>query len=375
MIEYNAVTKIYKRGKESHVAVNNVSFNVEKGNIVVLLGPSGCGKTTLLKLTNRLVSLTSGSILINGRDINDYNEVELRQSMGYVIQQIGLFPNKTIGENISLIPKIRKWDKRKIEKRVEELLHLVNLEPEIYRDRYPAELSGGQAQRVGVARALAVDPEIILMDEPFGAIDPINRVQIQDEVLSLQSKLKKTIIFVTHDISEALKMGDKIAIFRKGELIQYDTPFNILINPKNEYIENFIGTDRSLRVLSLIKVKRVVQRNPKNIIKVEQTIDEAYNILKSSDENFIYVIKKGKPLGYLTEDILCKAEENVEYDIEYIVKPFPAIIREEHVLSDVMGYMLMYENYHYPVVNKEGILIGTISYRDIKNYITNIYNK
>ncbi|MBN1637169.1 MAG: ABC transporter ATP-binding protein, partial [Deltaproteobacteria bacterium] len=213
MITYDAVTKIFGTGREAVTALDNVSFNIPDGEIVVFLGPSGCGKTTMLRLTNRLETITRGNILIGDLNIRDTDPVELRQRLGYVIQAIGLFPNKTIAENIATVPKLLGWDKQRISERIDELLEMTNLEPEMYRDRYPAELSGGQQQRVGVARGLAADPEILLMDEPFGAIDPINREQIQNEFLRLQAKLKKTIAFVSHDIHEAIKMGDRIALF------------------------------------------------------------------------------------------------------------------------------------------------------------------
>ncbi len=254
MISYDAVTKIFGSGKEAVVGLDNVSLTIPKGDVVIFLGPSGCGKTTLLRLTNRLDTPTRGNIFVNEENILDTDPVKLRQQIGYVIQEIGLFPNKTVADNIAVVPKLLGWPKNRIKERVDELLHLIRLEPEPYRNRFPAELSGGQQQRVGVARALAADPEILLMDEPFGAIDPINREQLQDEFLSLQSQMKKTVAFVSHDIHEAIKVGDKIALLNKGQLIQYDTPEVFLTRPKSQFVANFVGADRALKVLGLIQV-------------------------------------------------------------------------------------------------------------------------
>ena len=369
MIKYNSVTKIYNSKKSNVTALDNVSFSVDKSSIVGLLGPSGCGKTTLLKLTNKLIKLTKGSITINEKDINDYKDVELRQNLGYVIQQVGLFPNKTVAENIGIVPKIKKWKRYKIKQRVEELLNLVNLEPTKFYNKYPIELSGGQAQRVGVARALAVDPKIVLMDEPFGAIDPINRIQLQDELLKLQSNLKKTILFVTHDISEALKMCDKIVIFRKGRVVQYDTPLNILINPINEYVKSFLGTDRALKLLNLIKVQNVMKKNISNFINIDTPTDEINNLLREIGDDILFVLNQGKPIGYLSKTIT----NNVSTNLYKSIKPFPVLIEETYSLNEVMAYMLMYENYYFPVINSNGKFLGSISYKNIKKFISNIY--
>ncbi len=242
-------------------AVDNLSLKVEKGEICVLVGPSGCGKTTTLKMINRLIEPSSGKIFINGKDAIEQNPNKLRQDIGYVIQDIGLFPHMTVAENIATVPKLKDWEQSEIDQRVDELLNLIGLDPENTKDNYPAQLSGGQKQRIGVARAMAVDPPIMLMDEPFAAVDPITRTQLQNEFLSLQKKIQKTICFVTHDIDEAIKMGDKIAILNQGKLVQYDTPENILFNPKNEFVEDFVGSDRSLKVLNLLKVNEIMKEN------------------------------------------------------------------------------------------------------------------
>ncbi|NLJ74264.1 MAG: betaine/proline/choline family ABC transporter ATP-binding protein [Firmicutes bacterium] len=244
MLQLKNLTKVYGKGEDSHIAVNNVSLEVQQGEFVVLIGPSGCGKTTTLKMINHLEVPTSGDILINGTSTKDMNVVELRRGIGYVIQNVGLFPHMTIAENVEIVPKLKKVDKEIRRKRTYELLEMVNLDPAVYADRYPVELSGGQQQRIGVLRALAAEPDLILMDEPFGALDPITRDQLQDEMKDLQQRLRKTIIFVTHDIDEALKLADKIVLMRNGEIVQAASPKQMLTNPANDYVREFIGEER-----------------------------------------------------------------------------------------------------------------------------------
>src|SRR5919108_3274416 len=262
MIEFRDVSKTYP-GSDRPV-VNDLSFEVLEGEICVLVGPSGCGKTTTMRMVNRLIEITQGEILIDGEPNTAMSATRLRRKIGYAIQQIGLFPHRTIADNIGTVPHLLGWDKSRIRGRVDELLELVGLSPDEYRDRYPAELSGGQQQRVGVARALAADPPIMLMDEPFGAVDPITRERLQDEFLRIQEDIKKTIVFVTHDIDEAIKMGDKIAILEQGGLLaQYDAPENILSNPNSEFVASFVGSDRILKRLSLTRVGEM-QLEPAN---------------------------------------------------------------------------------------------------------------
>ncbi len=253
MIEFRGVSKTYP-GSDRPV-VDDLSFEILEGEICVLVGPSGCGKTTTMRMVNRLIEPTEGEILIDGEPNTQMSGTRLRRKIGYAIQQIGLFPHRTIAENIATVPSLLGWDKQRIRGRVDELLELVGLDPDEYRDRYPAELSGGQQQRVGVARAMAADPPIMLMDEPFGAVDPITRERLQDEFLNIQRDIKKTIVFVTHDIDEAIKMGDKIAILEQGGLLaQYDAPENILSDPNSEFVASFVGSDRILKRLSLTRV-------------------------------------------------------------------------------------------------------------------------
>ena len=243
---------------QSKPAVEELTMEIPEGEIVVLVGPSGCGKTTTMKMINRLIEPTSGEIFLEGENVTNVNGDELRRRIGYVIQQIGLFPHMTIAANIALVPRMLGWEKQRVSRRVDELLEMVGLDPATYRDRYPKQLSGGQRQRIGVARAMAADPPVMLMDEPFGAIDPITRDRLQNEFLRLQTEIKKTIVFVTHDIDEAIKMGDRIAILREDSRIaQYDTPERILTNPADDFVENFIGSGASLKALSLARVSEV----------------------------------------------------------------------------------------------------------------------
>ncbi|NGQ94972.1 ABC transporter ATP-binding protein [Brevibacillus sp. SYP-B805] len=263
MIRFQQVTKIYESANKTVKAVNNITFQVEEGQICVFLGPSGCGKTTLLRMVNRLIPITSGTIEVNGKEIHSLDPIALRRSIGYVIQQTGLFPNMTIEENICVVPNLLGWDRVKMKKRYNELMEMMGLNPDEYRKRYPWELSGGQQQRIGVARALAADPPVMLMDEPFGALDPIIRERIQNEFLRIQKDVKKTILFVSHDLDEAIKLGDTIALFRSGELMQHGTPDEILSQPKNEFVAEFVGSERALKRLSLFTMRDLVSRlNP-----------------------------------------------------------------------------------------------------------------
>ena len=258
MIRLEALTRTYATPQGAVRAVDGVSFEVGEGETCVLLGPSGCGKTTTLRMINRLVAPTSGKIFLAGRDTDTVDPVLLRRGIGYVIQQIGLFPNMTVAENVGVVPRLLGWDAGRRRARAEELLSMLALPPAQFADRYPNELSGGQAQRVGVARALAVDPPVLLMDEPFAALDPVNREAIQDEFLRMQQKLRKTILFVSHDIDEAVKMADRIAIFHAGRLVQFAAPDELLARPADAFVANFVGSDRTLKRLRLIRVRDVM---------------------------------------------------------------------------------------------------------------------
>ncbi|MBA2570141.1 MAG: ABC transporter ATP-binding protein, partial [Chloroflexi bacterium] len=262
-VEFEHVTKRYDAREKGPGAVNDLSLAVPAGKICVLVGPSGCGKTTSLKMVNRLIEPTSGRILIDGKDISKEDPIVLRRHVGYVIQQTGLFPHQRIGENVAVVPRLLGWDAKRQRERTDELLSLVGLDPGRYRDRFPSQLSGGERQRVGVARALAADPPLMLMDEPFGAVDPIVRERLQNEFLRLQEQLAKTILFVTHDIDEAIKMGDLVAVMRVGgELAQFGPPDEILAAPASDFVARFVGADRGLKRLSLARVRDLDLQRP-----------------------------------------------------------------------------------------------------------------
>jgi len=256
VISFDHVSKEYEGGLRP--AVHDFSLNVPKGQVVVLIGPSGCGKSTTLRMINRLIEPDSGTISEDGRDVADFPPEELRRHIGYAIQGVGLFPHWSVAENIGVVPRLLGWDAARIAARVTELLELVGLESGTYADKYPDELSGGEAQRVGVARALAADPPVLLMDEPFGAVDPLTRDRLQTEFAAIQARLKKTVVFVTHDMDEAVKLGDRIAVMREGMLVQYDTPERILAYPADEFVADFVGAERSLKRLSLAPVSEAL---------------------------------------------------------------------------------------------------------------------
>jgi osmoprotectant transport system ATP-binding protein len=260
-LEFRNVSKTYEGSDQP--AIVDLSFEVPAGAVCVLVGPSGCGKTTAMRLVNRMTEMTSGDILLDGSSVRTRRPAELRREIGYAIQQIGLFPHQTIADNIATVPRVLGWSRDRIRARVDELLELIGLEANEMRDRYPAQLSGGQRQRVGVARALAADPPLLLMDEPFGAIDPINRARLQTELLRLQERLRKTIVFVTHDIDEAIKMGDRVAVLKKGGILaQYATPIELLMRPADAFVEDFVGADRALKRLALTRAGEVTLRSP-----------------------------------------------------------------------------------------------------------------
>jgi len=307
-LELRDVAKRYPGQGEP--AIVDLSLTVGAGEVCILVGPSGSGKTTALRLINRMIPLTSGDILLGGRSVLDRDPNELRREIGYVIQQIGLFPHLDVADNIATVPRLLGWDRRRIAARVTELLEMVSLEPEIGR-RYPAQLSGGQRQRVGVARALAADPPLMLMDEPFGAIDPINRARLQDEFKALQEQVRKTIVFVTHDIDEAIKMGDRIAILREGgRLAQYDTPAKILIDPADEFVAEFVGADRALKRLGLETLQEVKLLSPNGLPvagKVERTAtvrDALSQMLAEGGKPLEVLDDQGKVAGIVTLELV-----------------------------------------------------------------------
>jgi osmoprotectant transport system ATP-binding protein len=309
-LELRDVSKAYPGQREP--AIVDLSLSVAAGEVCVLVGPSGSGKTTALRLINRMIPVTSGDILLGGQSVFEREPNELRKSIGYVIQQIGLFPHQTVADNIATVPKLLGWDKRRVAARVDELLRLIGLDPEEIGGRYPAQLSGGQRQRVGVARALAADPPLMLMDEPFGAIDPINRTHLQDEFLRLQRLVRKTVVFVTHDVDEAIKMGDKIAILRQGgHLAQYDTPAEVLMNPTDEFVAEFVGADRALKRLGLSTLAEVEllaangARPDGPQLPLSMTVRDALSQLLAEGSRPLAVLDEdGKVAGVVTLELL-----------------------------------------------------------------------
>lgn len=299
-IRYSNVYKRYQ--KAGRAAVHDVSLDVQEAEFVVLLGPSGCGKTTLLKMTNRLIEPTSGGIEVNGRNIQQVSVNELRRHMGYVIQQVGLFPHLNVAANIATVPRLLGWPRQAIDERTDELLDLVGLEPAEYRKRYPQHLSGGQQQRVGLARALAADPAIMLMDEPFGAIDAITRTRLQEQLLTIQRKVRKTVLFVTHDVEEALRLADKLVVMRDGEVVQYDSPANILSGPHDDFVRELLHTDDVLRELSLIAVGTSMQPLHRQLsgpqISSDRNLREALSLMiRFGVDDLTVVDGDGAPVG------------------------------------------------------------------------------
>jgi osmoprotectant transport system ATP-binding protein len=292
LIRFDAVSKSYPNGT---TAVDNLSLELAEGGITVLVGPSGCGKTTTLRMVNRMIEASSGRIVVDGQDIRQVDPPQLRRGIGYVIQQIGLFPHRTIGDNIATVPELIGWDKRRTKARIDELLQLVGLPAEVV-DRYPHQLSGGQRQRVGVARALAVDPPIMLMDEPFGAVDPIVRSHLQDEFLRLQQEVQKTIVFVTHDIDEAIKMGDRIAILQQGGILaQYATPEDLLAEPASDFVADFLGAERGLKRLALIPVS-AVKAEPGPVVSPDDPGERALVAAEAFGSGWVVVVAEDRRL-------------------------------------------------------------------------------
>lgn len=363
MIKFENVTKIYPNTKNP--VVNNLTLHIEEGEICMLVGPSGCGKTTTMKMVNRLIEPTSGNIYINGENIMNQNPVELRRSIGYVIQNVGLFPHMTIAENIATVPKEKKWDKERIDKRVDELLKLMELNPEIYGNRKPSDLSGGQKQRVGVARALAANPPVMLMDEPFGALDPITRSKLQNEFLRLQEKLRKTVIFVSHDIDEAIKMGDKIVVVRNGKIVQQGTPDDILSNPADEFVENLIGGNRSIKRLNLVTCNEIMHNTFS--VKIDTPIAEAKSImLENGLKSMALTGQNNKLIGYTElKDIEGKTGVSGDYK-----KEMEVTVDERMSLNDALSEMLRIGQRYIYVVDERDNLKGWIGINDILNAVS-----
>jgi osmoprotectant transport system ATP-binding protein len=320
-------------------AVDNLSMTIPEGEIVIFVGPSGCGKTTTMKLINRIIEPTSGRIYLDGEDVTKVNPDKLRRRIGYVIQQIGLFPHVTIADNIATVPRLLGWDKKRISERVDELLEMVGMDPGTYRNRYPKELSGGQRQRVGVARAMSANPDVMLMDEPFGAIDPITRDRLQNEFLRLQEQIKKTIVFVTHDIDEAIKMGDRIAILStQSRIAQFDTPERILVDPANDYVADFIGRGASLKRLSLSRVRDLELHSWPTAQEGASRAD-VLRLLEASDKTAVLVLdQQRRPVQWVNAEHLRRAAP--DRSLRDIGLPADAVVQPNATLSDTLNEML-----------------------------------
>ena len=358
VVAFEHATKRYG-GPGAPPAVNDLTLTVPAGEICVLVGPSGCGKTTSMKMVNRLIEPTSGRITIDGDDVMRLPAVELRRRIGYVIQQVGLFPHLTIGENVAVVPKLLRWKETRIRERTDELLELIGLAPAEYRDRYPAELSGGERQRVGVARALAADPPVMLMDEPFGAVDPIRRERLQNEFLRLQDRVRKTVVFVTHDVDEAIKMADRIAILRTGGILaQYDTPAAILANPASEFVERFVGADRGLKRLSLARVAELEHIAPV-VVRAGEDRAEVRRRLDRVDEltYALLVDAEHRPLGWIDQHDLAGTGP-IDPDA---ATPGAPTVQPETTLRDALSVLLGSSVQLGVVVDERDRVIGLVS--------------
>ncbi|MDQ4062211.1 MAG: ABC transporter ATP-binding protein [Pseudomonadota bacterium] len=361
MIRLERLTKVFG----TVTAVDGVDMEVPAGAVCVLLGPSGCGKTTTMKMINRLVPPTSGKIFIDGRDTDTLDPVALRRSIGYVIQQVGLFPNKTVEDNICVVPKLLGWDRARARKRAAELLEMVNLDPAVFLKRYPKELSGGQQQRVGVARALAADPPVLLMDEPFGAIDPINREVIQDEFMKVQSTLRKTVVFVSHDIDEAVKMASRIAIFRDGRLVQYDTPDNILARPADGFVAEFVGSDRTLKRLRLIRVEDAMMKDPPRV-RGEDTLDTAVRLMEEHGHvSVVMVGPRGRARGVVRLETARGKKGSVAENHEKL----PGLVNVKDDLRTAVSLMFTHDLTWLACVDDEGFYKGYVTQRGITHLL------
>jgi osmoprotectant transport system ATP-binding protein len=354
MIQLENVTKVYP-GTEVP-AVAELDLTIPRGEVLVLVGPSGCGKSTTLRLINRIIEPSGGRIIFDGEDVTDVNPDLLRRRIGYVIQQIGLFPHRTIAENIATVPNLLGWDAERTSKRVDELLEMVSMDPSVYRSRYPKELSGGQAQRVGVARALGADPEVLLMDEPFGAIDPITRDSLQNEFLRLQAELKKTIVFVTHDVDEAIKMGDRIAILRdQSRVAQFDTPEAILAHPANDFVRDFLGSGAILKGLNLKRVRDLDLEQATTIVNPGTRHEVADAIARSADGWVLTLDQDRKPLRWLDSASLDAADSLDHAGLGVRVRVEP-----EDTLRDALEQMLQSVTGTAIAVDKSGAYQGLV---------------
>ncbi|MBB3303551.1 MULTISPECIES: osmoprotectant ABC transporter ATP-binding protein OsmV [Enterobacterales] len=368
MIKLENLTKTFtQKNGTSLNAVDNVSLEVPAGEMCVLLGPSGCGKTTTLKMINRLIPSSSGRILINGEDTSGQDTVTLRRNIGYVIQQIGLFPNMTIEENITVVPRMLGWDKKRCRERATELMSMVALDPTKFLHRYPREMSGGQQQRIGVIRALAADPPVLLMDEPFGAVDPINREVIQNEFLEMQRQLKKTVMLVSHDIDEALKLGDRIAVFGQGKIVQCASPDELLAKPANDFVGSFVGQDRTLKRLLLVQAGDVTDQQPTITVQRNTPLQDAFATMDDNDMRSVTVVDEdGKPLGFVKR----REARGSTGRCEEMLHTFKVTGKAEENLRVVLSKLYEHNTVWMPIVDEEGRYSGEISQDYIADYLS-----
>jgi osmoprotectant transport system ATP-binding protein len=366
MIKLVGITKKFPGLKKP--AVDDLNLEVKDGDVCVLVGPSGCGKTTTMKMINRIHEPTSGSILINDEDALKMNPIKLRLEIGYVIQEIGLFPHHTIEENVATVPNEKKWPKDKTKQKVDEILTLVGLDPKIYGKRYPSALSGGQRQRVGVARAMVSDPPIMLMDEPFGAVDPITRARLQNEFLRIQERISKTIVFVTHDIDEAIKMGDTIAVMREGKLVQHATPSDLLSAPADEFVASLVGRNRSIKRLHLIRIREILDHldRPKPAT-VDMPLNDIRKKLEDSDIRSVMVVDQDNKLkGIIGVNDLKKKAGEVAADY---IQELDQSITSDATLNDALSMMLECGEGYVAVINEDDQYQGTITLGDLLNVV------
>lgn len=373
MIELDKLSKTFRQKDGTDVkAVDAVSMKIEEGEICVFLGPSGCGKTTTLKMINRLITPTSGRVLVNGEDTSGVDEVTLRRHIGYVIQQIGLFPNMTIEENITVVPRLLGWDRKRCRERARELMAMVALDPNRYLTRYPRELSGGQQQRIGVIRALAADPPVLLMDEPFGAVDPINRETIQNEFFQMQRQLKKTVLMVSHDIDEAIKLGDKVAVFRAGRLVQLDHPDTLLAHPADDFVSQFTGQDSTLKRLLLVKAGDAATR-PMTAHPGTSAM-EALAMMDDADSRYLMVTDgQQQGLGYVRRrDVRAAVSDTTraQGDIGAMLQPFTATATPDEHLRILLSRMYEFNASWLPVLDAEGVYHGEVTQDSIAEYLS-----
>ncbi|MBW9150888.1 ABC transporter ATP-binding protein [Clostridium estertheticum] len=370
MIEFKNVSKSFNGRK----ILKDINITIQDEELVVFIGPSGCGKTTTLKMINKLITPTSGEVLINGKKIGDQNTIKLRRNMGYVIQQAGLLPHLTIGDNIALIPSIEKMEKEKLHTKVIELLTLVGLDPDIYIDKYPNQLSGGEQQRVGVARAFVMDPDVILMDEPFSALDPITKTQLQDEVFNIQQNYKKTIIFVTHDMDEALKLGDRICIMDGGYVVQFDTPSEILKNPVNDFVRDFVGKNRIWNQPELIMAKDIMIDKPVKSVG-ERTILQALEIMKSSNVDSLLVVDKGNTLtGLVTLKQIrttLRKDPDKTKRIKDLMETQLITVNQEDSIINILEVIKKEDINFVPVVDDNHKLVGLLTKSSLLSILSN----